>query len=1136
MNTKYLFSSLTAISIVSFSPNTHAQTYQPSNRIPIADNSLGTQVSGANNNFTITGGVNLGQNLLHSFTDFSVPTGGAATFDNLLGKQSIITRVTGGNFSDINGLVNTQGANFFLLNPNGIVFGTNAQLNVGQTFVGSTANGIDLVDGGGNTVNFLTNQSKDAQLLTINPNALFNVSSLNIGGGNGQISNFGTLQTVNPNQYIGLIGGNVNLNGGKIEAPGGRVELGGLSDPGTVTLGIDGNNLRAQVSMNVARADVSLTNQARVNIAGAGGGNIAIEARNVEILESSAVGSGIGGGLGTPATVAGDIKINATGDVKLSGTGGIGNIVNAKAVGQGGNIEIAAQNLTVTNGAGLVASTNGQGDAGNIKITVTDNISFSGGQDNTRSAVFSTVEQDAVGKGGKIEIVAQNLSFTNGAGLTASTRGRGDAGNIKITATGNISFDGIKDGFNSAASSTVEQGAVGKGGEIEITAQNLTVTNGAGLSTSTLGQGDAGNIKITAASNASFNNARSAVLSTIEQNAVGKGGKIEITAQNLTVTNGAQLVASTRGQGDAGNVKITATGNISFDNAGSGAFSTVEQNAIGQGGRIEITTKNLTVTNGASTSASTSGRGDAGDIKITATGNVSFDGIKDGFSSAASSTVEQGAAGKGGEIEITTKNLTFSNEAQLVTSTRGRGDAGNIKITATGNVSFNNADSAAFSTVEQGAVGKGGEIEIMAQNLTVTNGAALVVSTRGQGDAGNINITVTDNISFSGGQDNTRSAAFSTVERGAVGKGGEIKIASQNFTVTNGARLIASTRGQGDAGNINITATENVSFNGIKDSFVSGLFVNSESLMSNAGDIIVISPKIMLDDGSTINSTSISTNGGNIQIGGRLPAQSTFIQGRQINSAETKLLSLRRGSQISTNASGTNQQGSNGGNITISAPNGFIVTAPNENSDISANGFSGSGGKVNIDTRQNFWISPLSRAEVEKRLGTTEPSGLNPAFLSTNDITAISQVNPNLSGQVSITPPQIDITAGLSSLPNSVTDPTNQINPNCSAKAIANNSFTSVGRGGIPATPKDPLNEQEIATNWVRLNPQDTRPLPPLAATPAPATQIYTSAEGKPIVEAQAWRRERNGDIVLVATASGNLSRPPQPQAGCVDR
>jgi large exoprotein involved in heme utilization and adhesion len=111
MNTRYFlpFLFLSTIGILFGAALTHAQTPPPTIRTPVADNTLGTQVSGDNNNFTITGGLNRGQNLFHSFQDFSVPTGGAATFINPAGNRSIITRVTGGNFSDIDGLVNTQG-------------------------------------------------------------------------------------------------------------------------------------------------------------------------------------------------------------------------------------------------------------------------------------------------------------------------------------------------------------------------------------------------------------------------------------------------------------------------------------------------------------------------------------------------------------------------------------------------------------------------------------------------------------------------------------------------------------------------------------------------------------------------------------------------------------------------------------------------------------------------------------------------------------------------------------------------------------------------------------------------------------------------------------------------------------------
>jgi filamentous hemagglutinin family protein len=298
MKTTLCLSILTLAGVLLGESSAHSQTTPTSTRIPVADNSLGTQVSGANNNFTITGGLNRGQNVFHSFQDFSVPTGGSATFSNPVGNLSIITRVTGNNFSDIDGLINTQGANFFLINPNGMVFGANARLNVGQTFVGSTANGIDFVDAGGNAYRFGTN-GNDAPLLTINPNALLAPAGLIMNGGNGGIVSNGTLQTNNPSQYIGLLGGDVNLNGGVIFAPGGRVDLGGLKSAGTVTATDKGWLFSGD---NLVRGDVSLTNGAIVSVraqqnlanvnplignASSAGSSINITANNVNLINNS---------------------------------------------------------------------------------------------------------------------------------------------------------------------------------------------------------------------------------------------------------------------------------------------------------------------------------------------------------------------------------------------------------------------------------------------------------------------------------------------------------------------------------------------------------------------------------------------------------------------------------------------------------------------------------------------------------------------------------------------------------------------------------------------------------------------------------------------------------------------------------
>ena len=436
-----IYSSIITLTGVALSANVaYAQTYQPSNRIPVADNTLGTQVSGSSNNFNVTGGLSRGQNLFHSFQDFSVPTNGSVTFTNPVGNQSIITRVTGNLFSDINGKVSTNGANFFLINPNGIVFGNNVQLNVGKSFVGSTANGIDLVDAQGKAYIFGTKNINDTPLLTINPNVFLNVSRLNMGViVNKGIENYGNLETINQSQYIGLIGGNINFNGGKVNAPGGRVELGGLSAPGTVGLGTEGNMLRAQFPSDVGRGDISLNNLSRVLVAGSEAGDIAISARNLELSSGSVISGGIKEGLGTPQAVGGDIKINAMGEMSLIGVDtAIANQVRLDSKGNAGDITVEAASLSLQDYAGITASTLGTGNSGDINVKV------------------------------------NSLSLKNGGGITASTVGNGNAGNVTVTAKGAI----LQSGIISNISSNVEKSGVGNGGDVRINAGSLTIQDG----------------------------------------------------------------------------------------------------------------------------------------------------------------------------------------------------------------------------------------------------------------------------------------------------------------------------------------------------------------------------------------------------------------------------------------------------------------------------------------------------------------------------------------------------------------------------------------------------------------------------------------------------------------------------------
>jgi filamentous hemagglutinin family protein len=706
----FLFLSSTFLSI--FPIITQAQTYTPSNRTPREDNSIGTIVNPAGANFNITGGLQRGQNLFHSFTDFSVPTGGSANFTNPQGNQSIITRITGNLFSDINGLVNTNGANFLLINPNGVVFGTNAQLNVGKAFVTSTANGIDFVDAAGGNYNFGVNQAGDAPLLSIGANVAFNPARLIVGGSNSGskgIENYGTLRTNNPGQYIGLIGGNVNFNGGQIIAPGAKVELGGLVQSGTVGFSLDNG---IEFPVNVARGNVSLvprgTSPSVINVQSGGGGSVWIVAKDITV-QGSVIGAGIAANLGSPTARAGDVKLDATGDIRLSDAAFVANQVGIGAEGKAGNIEVVTGNLSVTNGSQLVASTYGKGDAGNIKITASDgNVSFDGVRNGSTSpsAAFSEIAPEATGKGGNVELVARNLSVTNGARLSTSTYGTGDTGNIKITATDNISLDG----FPSALVNAIDPGATGQGGNIELFTRNLSVTNGARLSASTFAKGDAGGIKITATGNISFDgfrNSSSAAFSTIGIGGEGKSGGIEIVTSNLSVTNGAQLQDSTFGKGDAGNIKITATNSVYFDgfkgDAISGAYSAIGAVGAGKGGGIEIVTGNLSVTNGAELSTSSLGNGDAGDILLKS------------------------------------KTITLNNGAIGSQSTNSTG--GNINLSPTDYLLLQNNSFIATDSDSTGKNGNGGNITINSPLIIATPGNNNINANAYNGTGGRVNIT-----------------------------------------------------------------------------------------------------------------------------------------------------------------------------------------------------------------------------------------------------------------------------------------------------------------------------------------------------------------------------------------------------------
>jgi filamentous hemagglutinin family protein len=1184
----------------------------------------------------IEGGTTAGGNLFHSFREFSVPIGGEAFFNNTGDIQNIFSRVTGSSISNIDGLIRANGvANLFLLNPNGIIFGPNASLNIGGSFLVSTANSLRFADG----ILFSASPGQTTPLLTINvPVGLqyggtageirIQGSGQNLVGATGSFdSSLGGLR-VSTGQTLALVGGNVIVDGGILQGSGGRIELGGLAASGEIGFNSDGS---LSFPEGVRRSDIFIINKAGINVIDKGGGSIAVTAQNLEISGNSLLSAGIGTGFGSIDSQPGDIALNATGAITIQSSI-VENNVSPDATGNSGSIEITTGSLLVKEGFGLSSSTFGLGNAGSITIEARDKVSFDGS-----SVAFSTVEYSGKGDGGDINIITGSLLVAGGVQLQTLSRGLGNAGDITITARDTVSFDGASsNGKNSSAAlSSVE--ALGNGGDINITTGSLRVTNGATLSASTFGFGNAGTVTITAHDTVSFKG-EGAAFSIVGEKALGNGGDINITAGSLFVTGGAQLDVSTNGLGKAGTMTITARDTVSLDGESSNgftsaafsavrekalgdggdikiatgslfvtgggvltastkgqgkaggitiiardtvlldgessdglpssAFSSVEQNAIGNGSDIKITTGSLRVTNGATLSAGSRGQGKAGNIVITARDTVLFDGVSsNGFPSSAFSTVEDIGKGNGGNIEIVTESLLVTGGARLVASTNGQGKAGDVTINARDTVFFD-GESGVFSTVEASAKGDGGGINITTGSLLVTGGAQLLTINRGQGKAGSITINARDTVSFDGeSRDGFRSAAISRVSRekgDAVGDGGDINITTGSVSLTRGALLDASTFGQGKAGSISIIARDRVSFDGKSVAFSGvgnralgdggninittsslsltgvALLVTSTGGRGKAGIITINAYDTVSLDGNSaafstvedkgtgdggginittaslrvINSSTVSTTSRGNGKAGNINLQADSIRldnGSDISSdtvagqgnitVRSSGLILRRGSLITTNATGSEIEG---GNITLDTG----VLAALENSDIRANSEEAKGGRVIINTQAIFGTQ-FRQAPI---FDTPE-----------SDITATGGGGrPELSGTVEINTPDVDPSSGLIDLPTNLVDVTGLIAPDCPiGTRYAANEFFITGRGGLPPNPREALANNALEVDWVTPNTQEQR-------SRGAGEQMRRGAEEPPsteIVEATGWVRGANGEVILTANPPTATSR-----------
>ncbi len=669
--------------------------------------------------------------------------------------------------------------------------------------------------------------------------------------------------------------------------------------------------------------------------------------------------------------------------------------------------------------------------------------------------------------GGDVQIQSNNLALTQGSRIVADTQGTEPGGEVLVHTTKAVTLD------DSRITADVVPEATGTGGDVTIETGQLSIQgNRSWIRAGTFGKRQGGELTVRAWQFVELAGTTTSGLFTETQGA-GNAGNLTITTPRLSSQNGARVSTSTKGEGQGGNLTVTATDSVEVIGVGSGLFT--ETQGAGNAGNLTIHTRRLIVQHGAQVSTSTTkGKGEGGNLFVAASDLVELQGTGsiDGQEFPSFLSTQTADVGNAGNLTINTRQLIVRDGAQIVTGTRGEGKGGDIKVNATEainvfGVGSNGTASGLFSRTNQ--KGQGGNIIINTNAFRVADNGVVDARTLGGGNAGSITVNANTLEAVNGGQ--ILANAFT----GSSGFAGDITV-----NVTNRLTISGSATSKRLVRGIDGNLVEDESAN-------SGLFVRSQG-SGSAGNLQVRSPFIRLDNRGEITAETASGNGGDITLHG------------------LDLLLLSGNSQISATA-GTNQQGGNGGNITINAPEGFIVAKPNENSDITANAYNGNGGTVKIKATKLFGIASLTEEDL-KRLRPDDP---NPRQLPTNDITAISQTRPDLSGIVDINTLNVDPYRGLINLPVVPVD--TQVSQVCQARTAQNqSSFTIAGRGGLPPNPRtEPLSPDAVQLDWVTLNPKGENPSSTTVSTQANSSSSAT------IVEAQGWVRNAKGEVVLTA-------------------
>ncbi|RKZ56061.1 MAG: hypothetical protein DRR08_22645 [Candidatus Parabeggiatoa sp. nov. 2] len=818
------------------------------------DGTLGAALKLSGPDYQIEAGLGqqLGGNLFHSFQDFNLQHLESATFSGPNTVQNVISRVTGGNPSSIDGLIRSTipNADMYFINPYGIMFGPNARLDVQGSFHASTADYLRLQDGGSVEARHPNNS-----LLTVAPVEAFGFLTHSPA----PLSLESSQLTVPLQSTLSLISGHLTLHQAQLTAPFGRINLASLAESGEVIPTFE------EFVVPSLRGDITMKDQSLITVSGKGGGNIFIRGGQFVIDNST---------------------------------------IEAKTLGSqdGGVIDIRVDNLSLAYGATINSLTEGSGRGANIYMQATDSITVSGKSANSENAqrsgiyadsgIFQQRTDDNLGDAGDIVLEAKNISFQDNSVISASSYGGGKGGDLAIKASDYVSFRGKPESDSSLIESATysESQQAGDAGSISIEAKNILLAEGSYLNSNTNGKGKGGNVTLKADEGVMIEGPKPNIdVDTLYQEpGGGDAGNLLIEAKTISLT-GAELSGVTLGEGNASTITLHAdtitldNSSIRMDTAGPGHGGTVTLHAnqllklfgveptddygsiisvatwrssTGNAGEIVVKAQDVLISDGGVLGSSSFGAGKAGNILLEATGTVTIvganpAGFSSGINSDSSPMIAGIIGGEGGNITIVAERLILKDGGMIAAGSIAADglqsrQGGNITLQIQGAVELSGVNpygenakgfGSGIYTQSHGFIdnaGDAGSITLQAGSLLIKDGAVIKSSTNNQAQGGPIKIHVNGTAVITGdaSQIQLQEPADSQIEyvkrfpptdynqstsgiytrsdsqREQAGHGGNIELSADKLILTDKAKISTSSAGGGKAGHILIEVNQ----------------------------------------------------------------------------------------------------------------------------------------------------------------------------------------------------------------------------------------------------------------------------------------------------------------------------------------